>query len=404
MKTMTMMTLISTALRTPRASAIRFKRLKILVLSIAIAGLGIGCSGNDENDLLLFPAIVAIDSNLNRVFVVDNEFNGMNLIDPLIDEAITFGEDTPLLDGEDEQLLPLFPANAAVATLPGGVSRLFVVGGGVAPMNQVTVLNFDDVNLLTRAAFSPIEVAGTPEDFLPGLAVDPEQGFLFVSNSASGQVHVYLIETGVEVAGSPINVGGIPGRMNFDPVTGLVVVANAGATTVSFIDSDDLSLPVQTLDVGMNSRDAAVASNGGGTALFVNGSQQNLARVFRLNVANLAASIQIFELAPNAPDVPIPDPNFVPGTLNYAKAAPLSDGRIAGFFTMSTGDLVELDLSPDLTTLTPAITLVGAISAEGLDIYVNSAGQATKVYYASPGVGTLTAVDPLNNLFIDQIP
>lgn len=403
---MTTIPINSKALRTRAlAMAFNFKRFGIAGFLVLVSILGLGCSGNDENDLLLFPAIVAIDSELNRVFVVDNEFNGLNLVDPLIDQAVSFGDsDQPLLDGEDEQLLPLFPSNAAVATLPGGVSRLFVVGGGVAPMNQVTVLDFDDVNLIRRTAFSPISVTGTDEDFLPGVTVDQDQGLLFVSNSASGMVHVYQVETGVEVAGSPISVGGIPGRMNIDPVTGLVVVSNAGATTVSFIDSGDLTAPVQTLDVGINTRDAAIASNGNGTALFVNGTQQNVARVFRLNLTNLAASVQIFELAPNAPTVPIPDPNFVPGTLNYAKAAPLSDGRIAGFFTMSTGDLVELDLSADLTTLTPAITIVSAISAEGLDVYVNSSGQATKVYYASPGVGTLTAVNALNNAFIDQIP
>ncbi|HKX12362.1 MAG TPA: hypothetical protein VJP40_04350, partial [bacterium] len=62
------------------------------------------------------------------------------------------------------------------------------------------------------------------------------------------------------------------------------------------------------------------------------------------------------------------------------------------------------DLSPDLTTLTPAITIIGAISAEGLDVYVDASGQATKVYYASPGVGTVTVVNALNNAFIDQIP
>lgn len=398
------MTSTSTALRT-RALATAFKRFRTAGLLLLVFLLGAGCTGKDENDLLLFPAIVAIDSAQNRAFIVDNEFNGLNVIDTNLDEVITFeGNDDPLLDGEDEQILPLFPSNAAVATMPGGVSRLFVVGGGVAPMNQVTVIDFNDVGSLQPTAFSPISVTGTVEDFLPGVTVDNDQGLLFVSNSASGMVHVYQVESGVEAVGSPISVGGIPGRMNLDPVSGLLVVSNAGATTVSFIDVDDLTAPVQTLDVGINTRDAAVASNGGGSALFVNGSQQNLARVFRLNVANLPASVQIFELAPNAPNAPIPDPNFVPGALNYMKAAPLSDGRIAGFITLSTGDLVELDLSPDLTTLTPAITLVGALSGEGLDFQANSAGQATRVYYASPGVGTVTTVDPLSNLFIEQIP
>lgn len=379
-------------------------RLALLVLSLAVGASA--CNGNNGKDFLSFPAIVAIDSTLNRVFVIDNQANGLNLIDPNNDEVITFGkDDESLLNDTDPQLLPQFPTNGAVASLPGGISRLFVVGGGGAtPGNQVIVLDFDDVGLIRTAAFSPIPVTGNSTDLLVGTTVAQSQGLVFVSDATMAQVHAFNVNTGAEVANSPISVPGLPGRMNFDPDSGLLAVSNAANTLVSLIDVTDLASGAQTIDVGVATRDVALATNASGTVLFLSGSQVNTARVFVLDLSNLANSTQIFSLDPNAPNQSAPDPNFVPGSINFAKAANLSDGRMAGFFTQSTGDLLELDLSADLATLTPAITTVGAISGEGLDYLQDSNGNATKVYFASPGVGTLTDVNPLTNLFTDQVP
>ena len=381
------------------------KNIRIALLSLLLAGFALGCTANDEPDALNFPFIVAIDSTLGRVFVIDNQENGLNLIDPATEDAVLFGDDDEsLLNNEDPQLLPQFPVNGVVASLAGGISRLFVIGGGPPGNNQVVVLDFDDVNLIRNAAFTPILVPGAGTDALVGLAIDASLGLLFVSNATTGQVHVFDVDNGVEVANSPVAVGGIPGRINFDPDSGLLVVSNAGGTTISLIDSSDLVAGAQNLDVGILTRDAALASNAAGTILFVSGSQINQARVFDLDLPNLANSTQIFALNPNAADQPIPDPNFVPGTINFVKAANLSDGRMAAFFTLSTGDLLEIDLSPDLATVIPGITLVGAVSGEGLDYLQDANGNATKVYYASPGVGTLTVVNALDNLFITQIP
>lgn len=381
------------------------KKFRVPALILALVVSASACTGNNEQDNLIFPAIVAIDSDLGRVFVIDNQDNGLNLIDSNTDQVILFGkDDESLLNDEDAQLLPSFPSNGVVASLAGGLSRLFVIGGGASATNQITVLDFDDVNLIRAAGFSPVSVAGSNIDSLVGLAIDAGLGLVFVSNATTGQVHAYNINTGAEVANSPVAVGGIPGRMNFDADSGLLAVSNAGNTTVSLIDTSDLASGAQTVDVGILTRDAALATNAAGTLLFVSGSQINQARVFELDLANLANSTQLFALNPNAPDQPIPDPNFVPGTINFVKAAPLSDGRLAAFYTLSTGDLLEIDVSADLATVVPGITLVGAVSGEGLDYLQDANGNATKVYYASPGVGTLTVVNALDNQFIDQIP
>jgi DNA-binding beta-propeller fold protein YncE len=386
------------------------KTAKFFILTLFAVGLAfvgsMGCSSGSNKDHLLFPSIVVIDSSLNRVFVIDNQQNGMNLIDPNTNSVVLFGphHKDSLLNNTDPQLLPSFPNDAALFSLSGGISRIFVVGGGSpTPLNQVVVLDFDDVNGIGTAPFSPITVAGSSLDTLLGLAVNPTLGKIFVSDASSGQVHVYNVLDGSEDPNSPIAIPGIPGRMSLDPVTGLLAVANSGNNLVSFIDTNDLTLPVVDLDVGIPTRDVAVASNASGSVLFLSGSMENTAQAYLLNLADLTTSSLLFQISPPPPVGPPPSPDFVTGNLNQVSAGNLTDGRMAGFFTQSSGDLLVFDLTSDLTSLTPAIVSVGAVSGEGLDLLLNSGDIATTVYFASPGVGTLTVVNPLNNSFTDQI-
>jgi len=386
-----------------------FRSLRYAALILTLMGVASACTNKNAADALDFPAIVAVDSTSSRVFVIDNQQNGLNLINPTDDKAVLFPkngrDDDSLLDNLDAQLLPQFPTNGAVAALSGGISRLFVLGGGGAtPGNQIIVLDYDDTNLIRNASFTPISVTGNATDLLVGVAVASVEGLVFVSDTTTGQVHAYNFNTGAEAPNSPVAVGGSPGRMNYDAGSGLLAVSDSANTTVSIIDASDLASGAQTVDVGVATRDAALATNASGTVLFVSGSQVNTAKVFVLDLSNLANSSQLFELNPNSPTQPAPSPNFVPGSINFVKAANLSDGRMAGFYTQSTGDLLELDLSNNLATLTPAITTIGAISGEGLDYLQDASGNATKVYFASPGVGVVSMVNPLTNVFVDQIP
>ncbi len=390
----------------------------------------LACSGQ-STAILRFPAIVTIDSAQNRVFVLDNQDNGLYLVDAI--ELLILGEQ-PLLgpgqdnqdpqdtssnedqdidgDGEVEpdeidetaQLLPLFPSNAAVADLGGGVSRLFVIGGnGTGPMNQVVVLDYDETNGIRNAPFSPIPVTGNPTDALVGIAVVPTLGLVFVTDSTNAELHAFDIQNGVEVAGSPIALPGMPGRVQFDANLGQVVVSNLTMTQVNYVDPANLATPPVAIEVGIPSRDGASVTNASGTALFVSGNLSNTARVFRVNLANPAATTQIFELLPPAPTGPPPSDNFLTGTLNQVRAGIRTDGVIAAFYTQSSGDLLALELSADLATITPVLVTVGAVSGEGIDLFLNSSGQVASVFFASPGVGVVTVVDPLTNLFTSQV-
>ncbi len=376
--------------------------LSLLALSLLTAG-GLGCSNNKEKDILLSPFIVVIDSILNRVFVIDNQNNGMNLVDASTNFLVLGEKDAPLLDDEDPWLLPNFPSNAALVSMAGGVSRIFVTGAVPSANNLIVVLDYDDVNGLRLASFSPITVAGSPNDVLAGIAVDPDTGLVFVTNSNSGNLHAYDVTTAVENPNSPIALSGIPGRVKLDPNLNRLSIANAGNTLVTFLNTLDLTAPPETFDVGIITRDVATATNAAGTILFVSGALENIALVFELDLTNLPASTQIFSLSPPAPTDPIPDPNLLTGNLNQVVAGNLTNGQMAGYYTQSSGDLLALDLTSDLNTLTPAIVTVGAASGEGIETLINSSGLITNVYYASPGTGALTIVDPLTNLFTDQI-
>lgn len=373
-------------------------------MSGALVASGVlGCTNKAEQDLLLFPAIVAIDSLNNRVFVIDNQLNGLNLVDPSNNSVLEVDKDRGLLTSENPQLLPSFPNSGAVVPMAGGVSRIFVIGGNSGPLNQITVLDYVGGDKIQSAPISPIAVPGSSTDTLSGIAVDLVQGQVYVSNATTGLVYIFDINTGLENADSPVPISGIPGRLSYDPVTALLAVSNGGNDTVSFIDTLDLAGPIITLDVGLSTRDVGLVSNAAGTVLFLSGSQQNTAQVYQLNLADLSTSTMLFQITAPLPTVPLPNPNFLTGTLNQVKAGNLSNGQMAGFFTQSSGDLLVLELTQDLNTLTPTLVSVGAVSGEGIDVLLNSSGQATTVYYASPGVGALTVVDPLSNVFEDQI-
>jgi hypothetical protein len=376
--------------------------LGFLLLALVYSGAA-GCGGDGQGNILQFPAILAIDSLLNRVFVIDSQGNGLNLIDPSNNRIILNSENDPLLDDEDPLLLPLFPSDAAVAGIGGGVSRIFVIGVNDTPSQSMTVLDYSDAGGLSTAPISPVLVPGSALDLLGGIAVDPLAGRVFVTNSTSGMLHFFDVSTGLEDALSPIAIGGNPAPLSVDNDSALLAVGNKAATEVAFIDLSDLTLPPVVLNTGVFVRDVAVATNSTGSVLFLSGSMENVAQVYRLNLADLSTSLLLSEILPTAPSVPPPDPELLTGNLNAVAAGRLIDGRVAGFFTQSTGDVLAVDLSPDLSTLVPTLISIGAFGAEDIAGLLNTAGQTTTVYFASPGFGGVTVIDPLLNEFTDQI-
>lgn len=363
-----------------------------------------GCAGQDDKDLMIFPFIVVVDSTLSRAFIIDNANNRINLLNTADNTLLIKDNDLPLLSDEDPILYQLFPSNAALATLTGDVSRLFIIGGNNVPNQQVSVLDYAGGDFISSASISPIQVpAATPVDVLVGIGVDPLRERLFVTNASSGMLHFFNVETGVEEAGSPIALGGQPSRLALDLTSGLLAVADGASTLINFLDLTDLTAPPIPLDAGVTVRSLGMATNANGSMVFLSGELTNVAKIFSLNLANLAASNEIFALMPPGPADPIPNPLFITGSLNLVAAGNLIDGRMAAFFTQSTGDLFILDLTADLNTISPNVTLIGAVSGEGIASLTNGTGQMTTIYFASPSSGVTSIMDPLNNNLIDQL-
>jgi hypothetical protein len=374
-----------------------------LALALLI-GAPWGCTGQNDKDVLIFPFIVVVDNTLSRVFVIDNSGNRLNLVDAVTNELFVKDKDEPLYTDEDPTLYQSFPTSAALASLTGGISRLFIIGGNEVPNQQVFVLDYPGGDTIGSAPISPIQVpAASAQDILVGIAVDPIRDLLFVTNASAGMLHFFSTETGAEDPASPIALGGQPTRIAMDLDSGLLAVADGVSTLINFIDLTDLTGPVAMLDAGVTVRSLGMATNANGSLLFLSGELNNVAKIFLLNLVDLAASSEIFQLTPPGPAGPIPNPLFITGSLNLIAAGNLTDGRMAAFYTQSTGDLFILDVAADLNTISPNVTLIGAVSGEGVAGFNNSASQLLKVYFASPSSGTMSIVDPLANTLIDQI-
>jgi hypothetical protein len=371
---------------------------------LLLVGGPLGCPGSGDKDLMIFPFIVVIDSLLSRVFVIDNSSNRLNLVNGVDDSILVKGDDQPLLSDEDQVLYQLFPSNSALASLAGGVSRLFIIGGDNVPNQQVSVLDYSGGDTIGSSPISPIQVpSASPQDILVGIVVDPVRNLLFVTNASTGMLHFFDTGTGVEDPASPIVLGGQPSRVAIDLGSNLLAVADGSSTMIHFVDLTDLTGPVAMLDAGVAVRSLGMATNGNGSLLFLSGELTNVAKIYLLNGADLANSAEIFSLSPPPADVPIPNPLFITGSLNLVAAGNLTDGRMAGFYTQSTGDLLVLDVTQDLNTVSPNVILIGAVSGEGIAVLTNGSGQVLKVYFASPSSGVLSIVDPLTNDLLDQI-
>ena len=93
--------------------------------------------------------------------------------------------------------------------------------------NNSTVSVIDEA---TGTVTATIAVGDLPS----GVAVDPTNGTVFVTNSGDNTVSV--IDEATDTVTATIAVGGIPGAVAVDPATGTAYVTNYGEDTVSLID------------------------------------------------------------------------------------------------------------------------------------------------------------------------
>jgi WD40 repeat protein len=369
--------------------------------------LTLSCSSNKTPpNIILLPSQLALDQTTNRLFVVDSANNGLSLIDVTNNSIVT---GAPLLTNNSTIRLPQLPQDIAVANLGNGVTRIFIIGNGPPPTNQITVLDFDSTSGLQVAPVSPIIVgantAADQSDLLNGLALDETSGTLFVSNATDSLVRAYNISNGSEKTGSPITVQSTPAKMGFDASINRLFVSSLGGTTISILDTQDLTLPIATFDVGLETNSVAVATNSNGTVLFTVSPLENEIRVFNFNVTTPSLTTQIGSpIIPPPPGSAASSTDVLTGAATQVASAPLVDGRIAGLITESTGDLGFVDVAIDLSTFTGGnVTVINALGASGIDILKDASGNGTTAYFAAPGGSAVSFVNIITNQFVGQL-
>ncbi len=353
-------------------------------------------NANNREEILLHPALLAIDSTNDRAIVVDQNDNTLSIVTTSDDQVI---DDEPILDSADTQVLPALPQAVLAINMGSSVTRIFVSGNA----SDLVVFDFDGTTL-SQTAFSPITVGSASSDFIGGLTYDATNGRIFASNATDGKVYVFDVDDGTAIANSPITVSGKPRGLAFDATLNRVAVSNADSTSVAFINTSDLTAAVTSLSVGVTTHDVALASNANGSVLFFVSENANTAGAYLVNTSDVSTSTLLGNLLePVGPNDALPSPNILTGDLVRIKAASLSTDILKAFITQSSGDIAILEVPADLSTMVPAITTVGAASAEGLDILLDDNSDASKVYYASPGTGNITIINASTNIYLDQI-
>ncbi len=152
------------------------------------------------------------------------------------------------------------PTNSpyAIAVNPNG-GYLYITDNAA---NTVTVYSYDSGTGAVSEVGSPISVGTTPD----GVAVDPTGQFLYVANSGDGTVSGFTIGAAgalTAMAGSPFQTGGgsstTPTAVAVEPSGQYAYVANGDAQTVSMFSIT----PVTGVLVGIGTPQSTVGSFGG---------------------------------------------------------------------------------------------------------------------------------------------
>lgn len=143
--------------------------------------------------------------------------------------------------------LTLTGKNAAHVVTPTGItalasgSEVFVSAyDSTASAGYVFAFSVGTGGALSAVAGSPWATgAGTHPS---SVAVDPTGAYLYVTDSANGNVLGYTIASGAALAGNPFPAGNQPSAMVLDPTANYAFVANAGDSNVTVYSTSNGAL------------------------------------------------------------------------------------------------------------------------------------------------------------------
>lgn len=379
------------------------RSIKLFVILLSLVGL-VHCSDEEDRDFLVLPILVGADSANERIFVVDEQNNILNLIDSTTNAVVGFGDGDkePLLNFETTQLLPDFSKDLVVYSPAAGVSRLLVLGfeeSGGSDFYQIRVLDYEGEDFI-NAVNAPVSLPGGVSGIYSRLILESSADRLWLSEPQANRIHLLDLNSFASLPGSPVSVGALPQDLSWDPQSGRVAVSQAGETFVSLINTETLT--VETLEVGFETQAVSlVPAEGGEVGLVALSLKQNRLVAYRLDLADLNNSELLLDLSTQ-------DTDLITGTFNQVASGTLESGRPAAFITQDvSGDLFRLIFNEGLTEVSFENLSVGAVSGERIAFFPQALNMQT-LYYTSRAVGVLNVIDPdvadPINALITQIP
>lgn len=366
----------------------------------------ISCTQAGPTNVLQAPKVLSIDKVNNRLFIVDSENNNLSLVDTSNNTVVT-GQ--PLLNQNSTLKVPQLPQGIATINMGSGVTRLFIIGNGPPPRNRITVFDYSSSNGLQAASISPI-IVGTDtvadqSDILGGVVVDTETSTVFVSNSTDGFVRGYDVTSGAEKAGSPLTVNTTPQGMGVNIAVHRLFVSSLDGTSISIINTQDLTQMPVSLNVNTKTSDVASSTNTNGTALFLINPIANQILIYNFNVITPNASALIGSpIVPPTVGSTIDANTILTGSVQQVAAATLSTNQIVGTITQSSGDLAVVDVAVDLSSYSAVrVTVLSGLGAYGVDILTDASGNGNICYFVSVSAGALSLVNVTNNQYAGQI-
>lgn len=355
------------------------------------------CSSGNNSALISHPALVAVDSTNDRLFVIENEKVLVALTASTRSEIGT----EPLVDDETnttiQDLLPITPTNMAAISV-GSTTRLFITGtqansAGTQVTNQILVLDFDGTTL-GEASLSPITVddgdstTDDTDNVLGGLRVDATNSRLYVTDTSLATLFTYSTSDGT-AAVATLTIAGSPNRMSLDGTH--LYVANSSSTAVeeviTVVNTTDFS--TTQISLGVPTNDISVLSNDTGTVLLAKQSNEQKVLVETVDTSTFASASAIAAGDSSVSNGFIDSTAGITGSVGQIVLAKDSSGVLYGYCPQSDGNIEILTIEADLSSFIGTENETSTSLLNGIDVYVNSSNIGQFIYMAATGSGDL---------------
>jgi 6-phosphogluconolactonase (cycloisomerase 2 family) len=337
--------------------------LSALFLSFVLPG----CGSSDQHTLFLISA--------GTPSVASFEIGG--------DGALTLNSTTFSTGSDprgivmDSQRRYAYVVNNSGAALQGGVLQYAID----RHKGSLAVVQAPDASSNITGPVQPVPTGKVPL----AIAIDPNDNFVFVANSASDSISVYSLDqsTGAlkEVAGSPFTTGATP--VSLVARGSSLFVANQGAATISVysFDSKTGALTLSGTPTATGTNTTSIDSDPAGHYLFVADGTANTVSTFTISTSSISAT-PTTAMAGTMPSNVHVDPKG-----KYLYVTNSGSNNVSAFSIGDSGALTAVSGSPFATGTAPSYS---SSNSDSTVLWVANKGSSNVSAYKVSG-GALSA-------------